>query len=180
MVRKTAVGECSANATTTTTDVRSSTTTLFDGPAPTTTILMRVGVTYTETVTLPASTLWISLTTSATSTKTVALAAPTFTQVFGPKAGCIDQMAATAFNLDPSVTDVNNATLECKGLCTQDRLCQHVYVQIMFTDYGTTEPYFECYFNQRRLNVTRDLECGNREGTWGEACGFDAVGRGVE
>ncbi|TKA71293.1 hypothetical protein B0A55_07595 [Friedmanniomyces simplex] len=139
---------------------------------------MLAGVTYTETVTLPPSTVWLTVSTSATSTSTVALAAPSFTQVFGPKAGCIDQASSGGDQLDASITDIRNATQECQDLCAQIGLCEHVYVQRLFTDYGTVAPYFECSFNDQHLNVTRDLQCGNRVGTWDAAVGFDAYGRG--
>ncbi|KAK3070765.1 hypothetical protein LTR53_009881 [Teratosphaeriaceae sp. CCFEE 6253] len=178
-VRQAAAPECSASAISTRTQTRSSTTTLSPNLAPTTTLLLRVGITYTQTITRAAPTVHISLTTSTTSTTTLAYAAPTFTRVFGPTAGCVDRSAATAFHLDPVITDPANATTGCQGLCAQDGLCGHVYVQRMLGEYGTAAPYWACYFNLRALVVERDLLRGAREGTWGVAVGYDAWGRGT-
>ncbi|KAK3110864.1 hypothetical protein LTR53_014417 [Teratosphaeriaceae sp. CCFEE 6253] len=177
-VRQAVAPGCPAFTLSTRTQTRSSTTTLYPRLAPTTTLRLRVGITYTETITRAAPTVYIALTTSATSTTTLAYAAPTFTRVFGPKAGCVDRSAATAFSLDPVITDTANATTECQGLCAQDGLCGHVYVQRMLEEYGTAAPYWACYFNLRAVVVERDLLCGEQEGTWGVAVGYDAMGRG--
>ncbi|KAK3640469.1 hypothetical protein LTR56_011807 [Elasticomyces elasticus] len=165
-------------ATTTASAIETSTTTVNQGSASTTTLLMLVGITYTKTITLPPSTAWITLSTSATSTATVALAAPTFTKVFGPEAGCIDQAYSGGDQLVPSITDVQEAAQECQDRCAQNSLCAHVYAQRLFTDYGSVKAYWECNFNSRHLNVSRDLQCGNTVGIWGVAVGFDADGRG--
>ncbi|KAK5733774.1 hypothetical protein LTR17_009478 [Elasticomyces elasticus] len=167
-----------AIATTTASAVETTTTTVYQGSASTTTLLMLVGITYTKTITLPPSTAWITLSTSATSTATVALTAPTFTKVFGPEAGCIDQAYYGGDQLDPSITDVREAAQKCQDWCAQNSLCAHVHVQRLFTDYGSVKAYWECNFNSRHLNVSRDLQCGNTVGIWGIAIGFDANGRG--
>ncbi|KAK4953658.1 hypothetical protein LTR10_008261 [Elasticomyces elasticus] len=165
-------------ATITASAIETSTTTVNQGSASTTTLLMLVGITYTNTITLPPSTAWITLGTSATSTATVALAAPTFTKVFGPEAGCIDQAYSGGDQLDQSITDVREAAQKCQDRCAQNSLCQGLYVQQLFTDYGDVKPYWNCNFNSQHLNVSRDLQCGNRVGIWGVAVGFDANGRG--
>ncbi|KAK3616609.1 hypothetical protein LTR56_025851 [Elasticomyces elasticus] len=165
-------------ATTTASAVETSTTTFNQGSASTTTLLMLVGITYTKTITLPPSTAWITLSTSATSTATVALAAPTFTKAFGPEAGCIDQAYSGGDQLDPSITDVREAVQKCQDRCAQNPLCQGLYVQQLFTDYGDVKPYWNCNFNSQHLNVSRDLQCGSTIGIWGVAVGFDGNGRG--
>ncbi|TKA78691.1 hypothetical protein B0A55_04489, partial [Friedmanniomyces simplex] len=135
------LGILGSNATCTTTKTASetSTSTIYEGSArasaSATTLLMLAGVTYTETVTLPPSTVWLTVSTSATSTRATALAAPSFTQVFGPKPGCIDQASSGGDQLDASVTDIRKATQECQDLCAQIGLCEHVYVQRLFVDY---------------------------------------------
>jgi len=134
-------------------------------------------VTYTETITLPPRTISVSTLTSVTSTSTVSLAAPTFTQVFGPQAGCVDIGEGPAQQLDLSVTG-SNATQECKDLCTQMPACSFVYVQQLAPKWGGKTPHYQCFFNDHHLNATADLDCGRNDSVWGEANGFDAYGRG--
>ncbi|TKA24601.1 hypothetical protein B0A50_06361 [Salinomyces thailandicus] len=149
------------------------------GVASTTTLIMLGHATITETVTA-ASTISATETESLTSTSTVALAAPRYSQVFGPKAGCTFTDDAPAQQLDDSITDSMEATQKCKDLCTQRAECSFVYIQHLFVDYGPTTPHYQCYFNDHPLDAAADLECGRNEGIWGEACGFDAMGRGLQ
>lgn len=155
------------------------TTTLNAGLAPTSTVFALARLTYTLTVTSGASTVVISTTTSVTSTSTLSLAAPTFTQVYGPAAGCEDISVRPALQLNSTITGSDAANELCHGWCKQEPQCAFLYVQQMFTDYGTTLPYFMCYGNDHKLNVTADLLCGLAEGIYGTACGFNACGRGT-
>ncbi|GAB7364204.1 hypothetical protein MBLNU230_g4755t1 [Neophaeotheca triangularis] len=136
-------------------------------------------VVYTEYVTKAATTITLSATSSETATATVTLAAPTFTQVFGPRTGCMDVAANfKAEQLPNNVKGEGEAAQKCKDMCTQRGNCEHVYVQHMMADYGSTLPYFECFFNDHCLSEETDLECGQRPGTYGRAIGWDAIGRG--
>lgn len=147
--------------------------------ARTSTKFYKQSMLYTKTVTLPAKTITLNTKASQTSTSVVTLAAPHYTQVFGPKAGCADVAANfTAEQLPNTITDETEAMQKCQGMCTQKGECEHVFVQQMLTDYGDAKSYWECFFNDHTLVESTDLDCGQREGTYGKALGWDALGRG--
>lgn len=154
-------------------------TTNFAGTAPTTTIYGIV--LHTTTITeRPTKYITSSTETCTTSTITVSYAAPTFTQVYGPRAGCIDATASGPGKaLDASIRDLHKATQECKSLCAQDPSCSFVYTQRLVTKRGGT-PHFQCSFNDQKLDAGDDLLCQKRPGLYGVAIGYDACERGTE
>ncbi|KAI7657753.1 DNA replication licensing factor [Hortaea werneckii] len=145
--------------------------------ASTTTILMAGHATVSRTV-QAGTTISTTTTTDITSTSTVTLAAPTYTQVYGPESGCSIRENAQSEQLDNSITDSNEASERCQTSCSQKSECSFVFAQQLFPDYGQTRPHFQCYFIGHHFNETQDLQCGQSERIWGEACGFDAEGRG--
>ncbi|RMZ30554.1 hypothetical protein D0859_05366 [Hortaea werneckii] len=147
------------------------------GSASTTTILMAGHATVSQTV-KAGTTISTTTTTDITSTSTVTLAAPKYTQVYGPESGCSIREDAESEQLDTSITDSNEASERCQTSCSQKPECSFVFAQQLFPDYGQTRPHFQCYFIDHHFNETMDLQCGQSERIWGEACGFDAEGRG--
>lgn len=172
-----------APATTTATEYVTSligtTTTSFAGLAPTTTAYFIDRVTCTETETASPVVIPVSTTTTITETSTVSLAAPTFYSVYGPKSGCADTSVGKAQVLDASITDSEKAVSMCKDICKQEPSCSFLYVQQMFTDYGSASPYYECYMNEKELDESNDLQCGKKVGIFGNATGYDACNRGT-
>ena len=124
---------------------------------------------------------WVTETTTSctTSTKTESYAAPTFTKVYGPKAGCKDTAQDKGYHLDSSIDTLYNATQECKGLCVQNSDCSFVYIQRLLSSDGSGSHY-ECSFNDHELSSTGDLTCGENEKVYGVAIGYDACDRGKE
>ena len=155
------------------------TTTSFVGLAPTTTAEFIDRATVTETTCLPDVTIPVSSVKTVTETKTISLAAPTYAPNFGPKAGCSNMYAGRAEALDNKITEDCDADKACQEICSQEPSCKFLYVQQMFSDYGGSTPYFQCYMNDQPLDEKRDLQCGRQEGIYGMARGFDACGRGV-
>lgn len=161
------------------TSFAAATTTSFQGLAPTTTAEFISRVTITETVTPPATVISVSSTKTITETSTVSLAAPTYSQNFGPEAGCSFLSAGKAEPLDASITEECEADKACKDLCSQEPTCKFLFVQRLFQDYGGASPYYQCYMNPQAFDEQRDLQCGRQEGIWGVAKGFDVCGRGT-
>lgn len=153
------------------------TTTAVDGTPKTTTLFAITQVTVTETVP-PYTTLSVSSSTTVTSTSTISLESPTFTPVFGPRAGCVDVNAGPAEALSSNITSMAEAVSECKEICAQEPSCKHVYVQHFFEMWGDLEPHFMCEMNAKYLKPRRDLRCGKKASVFGMARGFDAHGRG--
>lgn len=81
--------------------------------------------------------------------------------------------------LDSSITQIRNATAECKGICEQDSKCSFVYVQRLFSE-SNGKPYFGCVLNKEQFDEGNTLDCGKKAGIYGMAVGFDAVDRGTE
>merc|ERR1712072_982605 len=96
----------------------------------------------------------------------------------GPESGCSIREDAESEQLDTSITDSNEASERCQTSCSQKPECSFVFAQQLFPDYGQARPHFQCYFIDHHFNETMDLQCGQSERIWGEACGFDAEGRG--
>ena len=153
------------------------TTTAVDGTPKTTTIYAITQVSLTETV-APATTIAVSSATTETSTTTVSLAQPTYTPVFGPKAGCVDINVGPAQALPATVTSMRKAVKECKAICDQEPSCKFLYVQHVFENWGGREAHYVCEMNTKFLKERRDLRCGKKESIFGMARGFDARGRG--
>ena len=151
-------------------------TTNFAGTAPTTTLYKIKRRTFTETV-APITTMTLSTEVCITSTKTESYAAPIYTHVYGPKAGCADTASDQARRLDVSIDNFYNATQECKDMCTQESSCSFVWVQRL-SSRGTE--FFECSFNDHHLEEGEDLECGKEMGIYGAAIGLDACDRGTK
>ncbi|OQO14050.1 hypothetical protein B0A48_00926 [Cryoendolithus antarcticus] len=182
-----AVCSCLAHSASTTsstlyiTSAIASTTTSYPGDIalPTTTayFLARLVVTVTLTPANVVIPLTATLTSSATTT--LALAAPSFTQIFGPRAGCNNIGVFNSTDLDTSITDAEVAAQQCKAICKQEPRRKFLWVQKMLADYGALEPRFECSLNYEVFDKGTDLVCGGDTGIYGEACGFTVLGRGV-
>ncbi|KAK3707624.1 hypothetical protein LTR37_011972 [Vermiconidia calcicola] len=173
------IGQLMPSATVTSTITAAAVQTLTTdvaGTAPTTTVYNIVRSTITQTV-RPKKTITKKTTVCTTSTTIEAYAAPTFTQVYGPKAGCADTAKGPSKKLEASVSNLKKATAECQSLCEQDADCSFVYVQRMFANDGTQ--YFQCSFNDHQLDIDSDLNCGRKAGVYGVAVGYDANDRGT-
>lgn len=161
------------------TSVVRSTTTSVEGQAPTTTAFLISRVTVTECATPLPLTMTSSTLKIVTTNSTISLAAPTYDAVWGPAPGCADVSAISAQQLDVSVTDDHEAVGMCQEICTQAPHCKGVLVQQMFPDYNGVLPFFECFLNDKYVNATADMFCGEDEGIYGIASAFDACGRGI-
>nr|OQO26602.1 hypothetical protein B0A51_08283 [Rachicladosporium sp. CCFEE 5018] len=173
----------SASTTTSTLYVTSaiaSTTTSYPGDSSPPTITAYFLARLTITTTLTPSKVVVPLTATLTSSTTITLAlpAPSFTQIFGPQAGCNNIGVFNSTDLDTSITDAGVAAQQCKAICKQEPRCKFLWVQNMLADYGSLEPRFECGLNNEALEP-RNLVCGGDEGIYGDACGFTVLGRGA-
>lgn len=65
-----------------------------------------------------ATTQSFTFTTSVVQTQTVYAAAPSYTRVFGPQAGCANVKASGARQLNASVTEQSDAVARCQEFCT--------------------------------------------------------------
>jgi hypothetical protein len=155
-------------------------TTEFAGTAPTTTIY-QVAMSTTTITEHPMKFVTQTKDSCTTATVTVSYAAPTFTQAFGPKAGCIDIASASSKILPHSVKDLHAAAQQCKSLCSQNADCAAVYVQHMSFVRGGPKHY-HCFFNDKELDAETDLQCfpKPKKTIYGVAIGYDACGRGTE
>jgi hypothetical protein len=154
------------------------TSTAVDGSAPTTTIYHIVKDTTTVFV-RPQKTTTKKTTTCITSTIYETYAAPTFTKVYGPKAGCADVAPGVPTDLPSSVASLPDATEACKDLCEQDPHCSFMYVQRLFSE-SDGKPFFGCLRSDKLFNPDTDLNCEPKQGVYGVALGFDAEDRGTE
>lgn len=183
--RKTACSCLGLGGTSTTTSTQyvtvpiPSTTTTFLGKAPTVTSQFIDRVTITETVTPSAVIIPLSTTTTLTETTTVSFAAPTYTQIYGPKPGCADVSSFKAQLLEAGCDNYEDAVSRCRDICDQEPTCRFLYVQRMFTNYGDAQPHFQCYMNDHELDESKDLQCGKKEGIFGNARGYDVCDRGT-
>jgi len=71
-----------------------------------------------------ATTKSFTFTTSVVQTKTVYAAAPSYTKVFGPTAGCADINVVGALQLNATVTEQSDAVKQCQEFCTS-KSCRH-------------------------------------------------------
>lgn len=156
-----------------------STTTTFLGKAPTVTSAFIDRVTITETATPSAVVIPLTATTTLTETTTLSFAAPTYTQIYGPKSGCADVSSVKTQPLAPGCDKYEDAVSQCQDICAQESTCRFLYVQRMFTNYGDAKPHFQCYMNDHELDESKDLQCGKKEGIFGNARGYDACDRGT-
>lgn len=97
------------------------TETATETAVPTTTIVQSGQIWYTE---FAATTISETITSAMTQTKTVSLAAPTFTQVWGPKAGCLDAGVSATENLNATATQ-DEAVVYCKKECSSKSMLNH-------------------------------------------------------
>ncbi|KAK6424119.1 hypothetical protein LTR95_016433 [Oleoguttula sp. CCFEE 5521] len=174
----------SASTTTSTLYVTSaiaSSTTSYpsDSAPPTTTAYFLARLVVTITLTPANVVVPLTATLSSSATTTLALAAPRFTQIFGPQAGCNNISVFNSTDLDTSVTDAGVAAQQCKAICKQEPRCKFLWVQKVLADYGALEPRFECGLNDEVFDKGTDLVCGGDTGIYGEACGFTVLGRGA-
>jgi hypothetical protein len=154
------------------------TSTEVEGSAKTTTIFHLVRATKTVTV-QPTKITTKHVVSCTTSTVYQTYAAPTFTKVYGPKAGCEDVAPGSIKKLSPSIAHIRKANYVCKSICEQDAKCSFVYVQRLYAESDGT-PYFGCMLNEEQFSKGSTLECGKKTGVYGVAMGFDAVDRGTE
>lgn len=169
--------------TTTTTEIITAkpvqvTSTAVQGTAPSTTIYQIVLSTTTLTV-QPLKTVSTHVIKCTTATVVQTYAAPTFTKVYGPKAGCADIAPGRQVKLDDTIKRLPGATMECRSQCEQDATCEFVYVQRLFSQ-SDGRPYYGCVLNDAHFDASKDLDCGRKAGVYGVALGFDARGRGSE
>jgi len=156
-----------------------STTTTFLGKAPTVTSEFIDRVTITETATPSAVIIPLTATTTRTETTTLSFAAPTYTPIYGPKAGCADVSSIKSQPLAQGCDNFEDAVSQCQDICEQEPTCRFLYVQRMWANYGSSKPNFECYMNDHEFDESKDLQCGKKEGIFGNARGYDACGRGT-
>ncbi|GAB7346990.1 hypothetical protein MBLNU459_g3143t1 [Dothideomycetes sp. NU459] len=152
------------------------TETVTETAVPTTTIVESGQIWFTV---FAATTISETITSATTQTKTVSLAAPTFTQTWGPKDGCLDLGVSATASLNATATE-NDAVAYCQSECSKQSECDFVWVQNIFPHYGGVTSFWECYFNAHPLNETSDVECGQSTRIWGTAIGYSALNRGHE
>lgn len=154
--------------------------TSFDGTAPTTTIY---NIALQTTTVTEQPTKFVTRTKSqyTTSSIIISYAAPTFTQVVGPKAGCVDTNASSFKILSHNIDYLQSAVEQCKSLCSQEAACAAVYVQHMSFVRGGSKHY-HCFFNDKKLDVESDLQCfpKPKKTIYGMAVGYDACDRGTK
>ncbi|GAB7342840.1 hypothetical protein MBLNU457_g0966t1 [Dothideomycetes sp. NU457] len=125
-----------------------------------------------------ATTQSFTFTTTVAQTKTVYAAAPSYTKVFGPKAGCADVVAVGAKQLNETVSEQSVAVKQCQEFCTSQANCSSVFVQHMDTDYAPLVPFWKCFTNNETFDAATDVQCGRTTGIWGNAVAFNALDRG--
>ncbi|CAD0020839.1 unnamed protein product, partial [Aureobasidium pullulans] len=113
----------------------------------------------------PQVTVSITKTVSTLSVETIKLAAPSFTQVWGPTAGCDDIGMASAQSYISGDMDEEQVTSICKATCMND--CDFLYVQSIYP----ANNFWNCYFNNHTFDETKDLNCSKDKSIWGMAKG---------
>lgn len=119
--------------------------------------------------------------------ETVESAAPSFTQIWGPKEGCDDigrfsvQSYMSGSLSEDEVTDI------CKKTCISTLLqkeywddadqeldladCVVLFVQSVYPKNN----FYNCYFNNHTFDEDSDLECGKDTSKWGSGKGHRYV-----
>ncbi|KAL2026555.1 hypothetical protein VTO58DRAFT_102535 [Aureobasidium pullulans] len=122
----------------------------------------------------PQVTVSITKTVSTLSVETVKLAAPSFTQVWGPTAGCDDIGMGSAQSYISGDMDEEQVTTICKATCMKQDDCDFLYVQSIYP----ANNFWNCYFNNHTFDETKDLNCSKDKTIWGMAKGHSMIGRG--
>lgn len=143
----------------------------------TSTTTVNAGLTITSFVNTGATAF--AQTVTLTSTTTMILAAPTYLHVYAAPAGCQDIPTVDTLQLDPSITNIENAIAMCQNSCSQNGRCASLFVQYLFPNYGNTTPVYKCFMNGQKFDEKSSLLCGLAEDVWGAADAFDAIGRGM-
>ncbi|CAD0100225.1 unnamed protein product, partial [Aureobasidium mustum] len=100
----------------------------------------------------PEVTTSITQTVSTLSVSTVKMAAPSFTQVWGPKAGCNDIGMKSVQTFMLSTLNESHVTEICKDTCLANN-------------------FWNCYYNNHTFSEERDLNCSKDTSIWGMAKG---------
>ncbi|KAI5275892.1 hypothetical protein E4T47_01087 [Aureobasidium subglaciale] len=101
----------------------------------------------------PRVTVSTTQTVSTQSIITVEKAAPSFTQVWGPKAGCDDIGMASAQTFMVATMTEEQVTNICKATCM-------------------TNNFWNCYINTHGFDEEKDLDCNKDTSIWGMAKGY--------
>ncbi|CAD0092127.1 unnamed protein product, partial [Aureobasidium vineae] len=101
----------------------------------------------------PEVTTSITQTVSSLSVSTVKMAAPSFTQVWGPKAGCDDIGQKSVQTIMLATLNESQVTDICKATC----IANH---------------FWNCYYNNHTFDEKKDLNCSKDESIWGTAKGY--------
>ncbi|KEQ98137.1 hypothetical protein AUEXF2481DRAFT_36634 [Aureobasidium subglaciale EXF-2481] len=104
---------------------------------------------------------------------TVEKAAPSFTQVWGPKAGCDDIGMASAQTFMVATMTEEQVTNICKATCMKQANCVFLYVQSIYP----ANNFWNCYINTHGFDEEKDLECSKDTSIWGMAKGYSVVDR---
>ncbi|CZT21574.1 uncharacterized protein RCC_07438 [Ramularia collo-cygni] len=142
-----------------------------------TTTTVNAGLTITSFINVGAT--HFDQTVSSTITTTLMLPAPTYTYAAAVNAGCQNTPTVDTLQLDPSVTDKNDAVTMCQDHCSQNGQCASLVVQHLFPDYGDVISVYKCFMNGQNFDEGSNLLCGLAENVWGAADAYDAVGRGL-
>ncbi|KAH0398953.1 hypothetical protein KCU89_g6708, partial [Aureobasidium melanogenum] len=104
------------------------------------------------------------------------MAAPSFTQVWGPKAGCDDIGMKSVQTFMLSTLNESQVTDTCKSTCLETPDCMFLYVQLTYP----ANNFWNCYYNNHTFNEKKDLNCSKDTSIWGIAKGHSVVGRQPE
>ncbi|KAI4775340.1 hypothetical protein E4T52_09702 [Aureobasidium sp. EXF-3400] len=80
------------------------------------------------------------------------MAAPSFTQIWGPKAGCDDIGMKSVQTFMLSTLNESQVTDTCKSTCLANN-------------------FWNCYYNNHTFNEKKDLNCSKDTSIWGIAKG---------
>ncbi|KAH0028750.1 hypothetical protein KCU78_g3542, partial [Aureobasidium melanogenum] len=101
------------------------------------------------------------------------MAAPSFTQVWGPKAGCDDIGMKSVQTFMLSTLNESQVTDTCKSTCLETPDCMFLYVQLTYP----ANNFWNCYYNNHTFDEKKDLNCSKDTSIWGIAKGHSVVGR---
>ncbi|KAI5203345.1 hypothetical protein E4T39_04254 [Aureobasidium subglaciale] len=118
----------------------------------------------------PQVTVSSTQTVSVQSIITIEKAAPSFTQVWGPKAGCDDTGMSSAQSFMVATMTEEQVTNICKTTCTRSEQadCVFLYVQSIYP----ANNFWNCYINTHGFDEDRDLNCSKDTSIWGMAKGY--------
>ncbi|KAI4849358.1 hypothetical protein E4T45_05945 [Aureobasidium sp. EXF-8846] len=113
----------------------------------------------------PEVTTSITQTMSTLSVSTVKMAAPTYTQVWGPKVGCDDIGMKSTQTFMLATLNETQVTEICKDTCMN---CMFLMVQSIYP----ANHFWNCYYNDHAFNAKKDLNCSKDASIWGTAKGY--------